>query len=404
MIGGENVVEGKKMKVIILGCGRVGSTLALMLTSEKHEVTVIDKDPEAFRRLGENFQGRTVVGLGIDEEVLKDAGIEDADAFFAVTNGDNTNIMASQMAKRCFGVPKVFARIYDPLRAEVYRRVGIEAICMTTIGAGLFFDRLHDRPFRDIEAYLQMADDVRRLYAADLPTQQQIEERRASARGQKPSYIIIAGGGKVGYHLTKELLRENYEVLLIEKRPHRYQLLYDELGEVVYYGDACEIRTMVRIGMERADMVLAVTGDDEDNLVICQVAKEWFGVPRVIARVNTPRNERIFKLLGIDETISATTILFQMIKQEAMVKELVPIAQILEGGLEIVELEVLPNSSIIGKPVKELSVPQGCLLIALIRDSQASVVTGDTVFEVGDRVLALAPPDAVYNLKNALLA
>lgn len=390
------------MRAIILGCGRVGSTLALMLESEGHEVCVIDKDPDAFRRLGENFKGRTLAGWGIDEEVLRSAGIEDAGAFFAVTNGDNTNIMASQIAKVRFGVPRVFARIYDPLRAEVYRELGIETICMTTLGAGMLFDRLHDRPFRSVEEYLKLTHEMRKLYAADLPTPEQAEIHRASLRGQKPSYIIVAGGGKVGYSLTKALLSEGYEVLLVEKRHQRYQLLHDELGDVVYYGDACEIRTMVRIGMERADLVVAVTGDDEDNLVICQVAKIWFGVPRVIARVNTPRNEQTFKMLGIDETISATTVLFQMIEQEVEAA-LVPLALIRQGGLEIVEVNLPANSPIMGKAVRELNLPAGCLLVAFIRDSQAQVVTGETTFQPGDTIIALAPPDAVYNLRNSLL-
>lgn len=391
------------MRAIILGCGRVGSTLALMLASEGHEVCVVDKDPDAFKRLGENFKGRTLVGWGIDEDVLRDAGIVGAEAFFAVTNGDNTNIMASQIAKVRFGVQKVFARIYDPLRAEVYRELGIETICMTTLGAGMLFDRLHDKPFRSVEEYLKLTHEMRRLYAADLPTPDQVETHRSSSRGQKPSYIIIAGGGKVGYSLTKALLSEGYEVLLVEKRHQRYQLLHDELGDAVYYGDACEIRTMVRVGMERADLVVAVTGDDEDNLVICQVAKNWFGVPRVIARVNTPRNEQTFKMLGIDETISATTVLFQMIEQEVAVADLVPLALIRQGGLEIVEVNLPANSPIIGKAVRELNLPAGCLLVAFIRDSQAQVVTGDTIFQPGDIIIALSPPDAVYNLRNSLL-
>lgn len=394
----------ERMRAVVLGCGRVGSTLALMLDMEGHEVTVIDKDQDAFRRLGENFGGRTVVGWGIDEEVLKRSGIEGADAFFAVTNGDNTNIMASQIAKVRFKVPRVLARIYDPLRAEVYRELGIETICMTVLGAGMFFDRLLNRPFRGVEEYLSMTHDMRKLYAADLPSPEQAKIHRESYHGQKPRYIIIAGGGKVGYHLAKALLNEGYEVLLVEKRYSRYQILYDDLGEAVYYGDACEIRTMVRIGMERADLVVAVTGDDEDNLVICQVAKRWFGVPRVIARVNMPRNEEIFKMLGIDETISATNVLFQIIEQEVGVADLILLAPILQGGLELIEIKMPSTSPAIGKPVKELDIPQGCLFIALIRDSQAYVVTGETTFQAGDMIIALAPQNAVYNLRNSLFA
>jgi len=122
------------MRIVILGCGRVGAYLAKMLVAEGHQVAVIDKNRAAFARLGSDFPGNLVAGTGIDEDVLHRAGIEQADAFVAVTNGDNTNIMASQMAKEIFSVSKVVCRIYDPLREETYRRLGLETVCPTTLG------------------------------------------------------------------------------------------------------------------------------------------------------------------------------------------------------------------------------------------------------------------------------
>lgn len=122
------------MRVVILGCGRVGAYLARMLVTEGHQVAVIDKDRAAFARLGPDFAGDLVAGTGIDEDVLRRAGIEQADVFVAVTNGDNTNIMAAQVAKEIFGVPKVVCRIYDPLREETYRNLGLETICPTILG------------------------------------------------------------------------------------------------------------------------------------------------------------------------------------------------------------------------------------------------------------------------------
>jgi len=123
------------MRVVILGCGRVGATLAQMLDEEGHDVTIVDLNIDAFRRLSPEFKGTAVVGTGIDEDVLRRAGIEQADAFVAVTNGDNTNIMASQVAKRVFGVPKVVVRIYDPVREETYRKLGLDTYCPTVLGA-----------------------------------------------------------------------------------------------------------------------------------------------------------------------------------------------------------------------------------------------------------------------------
>jgi trk system potassium uptake protein TrkA len=123
------------MKVVILGCGRVGAHLAQMLTAEGNQVTVIDRNRAAFSRLGEDFRGDLVVGTGIDEDVLRRAGIEGADAFVSVTNGDNTNVMAAQLVKRLFKVPRAMCRIYDPLRAEIYRDLGLETFCPTVWGA-----------------------------------------------------------------------------------------------------------------------------------------------------------------------------------------------------------------------------------------------------------------------------
>ncbi|MEW6232803.1 MAG: TrkA family potassium uptake protein [Chloroflexota bacterium] len=130
------------MNVVILGCGRVGAALATMLDAEGHSVTVIDQNSDAFRRLGAGYKGNMVLGTGIDEDVLRSAGIEKADAFAAVTNGDNTNIMASQIASTIFHVPRVVTRIYDPIREETYRTLGLDTICPTSVGARLFKERL----------------------------------------------------------------------------------------------------------------------------------------------------------------------------------------------------------------------------------------------------------------------
>ena len=147
------------MNVIILGCGRIGSTLARAMAQDGHEVTIIDQNSDAFRRLGANFRGRTILGNGIDEEVLKKAGIERADAFVAVTNGDNTNIMSVQIAREKFHVPKVMARIYDPIRAWAYRELGIETICTTVIGARLMKDYLLGKEWGMVSEYCALSGE-----------------------------------------------------------------------------------------------------------------------------------------------------------------------------------------------------------------------------------------------------
>jgi trk system potassium uptake protein len=391
------------MRVVILGCGRVGSTLALMLDSEGHQVSVIDMDPAAFRRLGEGFGGRAIAGMGISAEVLREAGIEEASAFLTVTNGDNTNIMAAQIAKAIFKVPRVMARIYDPLRAEVYREVGVETLCITTLGAGIFHDRLLDRAYQGIDDYWNLTHKMHQLYAAALPTPQQLAAKRVHNKNGRPDYIIIAGGGKVGENLGRALLQKGDEVLILEKRPPRYHALHDKLGEAVFFGDACEIRTMVQVGMERADLVVAVTGDDEDNLIICQVAKQWFGVPRAIGRVNNPSNEETFHKLGVEETISATRLMYQLIEQEVATNDVMPLSLLRRGNLEVVEVKLQPNSPALNIPIRQLSLPSGCLLTAIVRENYVQIVTGDSQLRENDTVVALTQPSALNALRQVLV-
>jgi trk system potassium uptake protein TrkA len=134
------------MKVVIMGCGRVGAALAAMLDQEGHEVTVLDINPDAFRRLPPDFRGKRHVGNGIDQDVLERVGLRQADAFVAVTQGDNRNVMATQMAKHLFGVPRTLCRIYDPIREEIYRGLGLETISPTLVGARLLKQTLEKGP------------------------------------------------------------------------------------------------------------------------------------------------------------------------------------------------------------------------------------------------------------------
>jgi len=141
------------MKYVIVGCGRVGSTLAKLLTAESHDVTVVDENPAAFRRLGSHFSGRVEVGTGIDNDVLARAGVRGADGFVAVTDGDNRNVMAALIAQRMFGVKKIVARIYDPPRGQLYRELGIETFCPTTTGAKIVRDKLMHVPYESVPSF-----------------------------------------------------------------------------------------------------------------------------------------------------------------------------------------------------------------------------------------------------------
>ncbi len=217
-------------------------------------------------------------------------------------------------------------------------------------------------------------------------------------------YVVIVGGGKVGFFLAKELLEAGYEVLVIEKLERRYELVAEELGEMVVMGDGCEVRTLERAGTARADVVAAVTGDDEDNLVICQLAKTKFNVRRTIARVNNPKNQEVFKLLGIDETVSATRVLLSLIEEELPTDELIPLSLLRHGELEMVEIHVSAGAPAVGKAVRQLNLPAGCLLAVLLREGQASVVLGDTKIQAQDTLIAITPLGKAAPLRAALLA
>lgn len=203
-------------------------------------------------------------------------------------------------------------------------------------------------------------------------------------------YMIVVGGGKVGYYLAKELVEEGHEVLVIEQDPVKCERIDEELGDIALQGDGCEAATMEEAGFGRADMVLAVTGDDEDNLVSCQVAKAKFDVPRTIARINNPKNEAIFRKLGIDVTISATSAILSRIEQQLPTHPLIPLLTLKGGGLELVELKIPPESEAAGKRIGDLLLPQQSLIILTVDEGGApKVPTPDTTIQIGDEIVAV---------------
>jgi trk system potassium uptake protein len=213
-------------------------------------------------------------------------------------------------------------------------------------------------------------------------------------------YIIIVGGGNVGYFLAKTLVKTQHEVLLLEKNRTAQRTIAEELGEVVMQGDGCEVRIMEEAGVERADAVVAVTGEDEDNLVICQMAKTHFNVPRTIARVNDPRNESLFHKLGIDATVSSTKIIYNLIEQEIETGEVIPLAALKRGNIEIVEVEIGPKSPVLNQPISLLELPGEALIISVVRNDHGMIPTADTKFEIGDSVIALVDADREHELRD----
>jgi trk system potassium uptake protein TrkA len=216
-------------------------------------------------------------------------------------------------------------------------------------------------------------------------------------------YVFVVGAGKIGYYLTRTLLDEGHEVVLVERDRATAQRLAGELGEVAVHGDGCEVRTMEELGMGRAACVVAVTGHDEDNLVICQMAKQRFKVPRTIARVNNPRNEEVFRDLGIDATVSGTRIIYSLLEQEVETGDVVFLSALKRGKIELVMAELVPSSPAVGKLLKDIHLPGECVVAALIREEHIVLPSGTTELEAGDTVIALSHPEEERNLREALV-
>jgi trk system potassium uptake protein TrkA len=216
-------------------------------------------------------------------------------------------------------------------------------------------------------------------------------------------YMIIVGGGKVGYYLTKSLLEAGHEVLVIEHEPRKCAILTDELGANVLQGDGCDVTSMTKAGMSRAEVAVAVTGDDEDNLVVCQVARQKFNVPRTIARINNPKNERIFRKLGIDVTVSSTELILSQIEQVIPSESLAHLLTLRNVGVSFVELMVPPDSPALGRPLRELGIPDDCILPLVIRKGNEAIIPyGDTLLQAGDQVIAVTSEASEATLHRIL--
>ena len=202
----------------------------------------------------------------------------------------------------------------------------------------------------------------------------------------------------------RTLLRNGHEATLIEQERERFETLEHEFEHQVMLGDATEIYVLEKAGIRRPpDLVLALTGDDEDNMVICQLAKEKYGVPKAIARVNDPRNQVHFDLLGISPTVCATSSILGLVEHEVPEHELVHLLELRKENLEIVEVQIDKGSPSAGKKVEKLSLPEGSRLISIMRNGKAEIAVGSTELQPGDQVLAILEPGKEDELKRVLL-
>jgi trk system potassium uptake protein TrkA len=200
------------------------------------------------------------------------------------------------------------------------------------------------------------------------------------------------GGGKIGYYLARSLINNDYEVLLMEKDPGAYRRLAADLGDVVMHGDGCDPLILRDAGIERADLLVAATGDDADNLITCQMAAHCFGRTRIIARVNNPDNEALFEKLGVHERVSGTATVLNLIDRKVERSPLHLLGMLEQSNVEAVEIVLSAGSRLVGRTPDQVTLPKETLIVSVLRNCHPMLPDPDSVFEAGDIVIVLVPP------------
>ena len=342
--------------IVVVGCGRMGSHLAGRLSREGHSVVVIDSREDAFSSLPAEFSGFRVEGDATEMTVLARAKAARADAVIAVTDNDNVNIMVAQIAATVLKVPRVIARLFDPTREDVYRDLGIETVCPTIFTADIIADRMC--------------------------------ETRQEGRRMK---MLVVGGGRMLYFLCQSFLAKGYDVTVINRSREECVRLARALKATVVYGDGSDPRILEEAGAASFDSILAATPNDEDNLVICQMAERRFGVRRALAVVNDPDNEDVFKRLGV-AAISTTRTVAGYIEQMAAVEEIVNLTSAGGGKVNITEITLTPASPLVGRALQDAALPPESLIACVLRGDGAIVPHGSTMLLAGDRVILVTLP------------
>ena len=385
------------MRIIVIGYGRVGSQAVRRLSTEDHHITVIDKDRGVLEGAARDIQARVVFGDATDPEILRQAGAEKADVVFALTRSENTNLMAAQIAKALFKVPRVVAVVYEVAREQSFHAAGIETLALTVAGAEFLALTLQGVSARTEAAF----EEVRRTLA-ERPAPPAPAPLRP-AQYDQPMYIIVVGGGKVGYYLGRMLLNKGHEVTIIENNPEIYALVSNQVECPVIRGDGSTAEVLEKAGANRCNVFVAVTNHDHDNLIACQVAKFHFGIPKTIARVKNPKNESVLQKLGVDITVSSTALISEIIESALPASKIRTVLNIRAGNLEILEFSLDASSPVVGKHLKDVVFPPNTNIVTLLRDGQALVPRGETAFQQDDTVLALAHTSVEGELRRTLL-
>lgn len=381
------------MRIIVVGYGRLGTQVVRKLDAHKHEVVVIDKARALLNRPERDPNVKALAGNAIDPDVLRAAGAEGADALFALTRDENTNLMVAQVAKQVFKIPKVMAVVYDPAREPSYQAAGIDTMALTVAGAEFILGQLSEKPAKEFKEVWKRS----KSRGVESP----VAPARTVTTG--PMYAIVVGGGRVGYYLTRGLIENNIEVTIIESNKEIFELVSNQVDCPVILGDGSSTAVLEMAGARRCNVFVAVTNHDHDNLIACQLAKKQFGVPRTIARVKNPKNEAVMQMLGVDITVSSTAIISGVILSELPQTRIRQVLDLRAGQLEIMEYRLDARSPVVGKRLRELEFPAACNIVTIFRNGEAVVPRGETQFGADDIVLTLVHIPTEPEIRRILL-
>jgi trk system potassium uptake protein TrkA len=382
------------MNIVVVGYGRVGSTLARELVEEGHAVTIIDNHSTRVQRAARLVGARVVSGNAVDVQVQREAGVGSADVLMAVTSNDNVNLVAAQIAIEVFQVINVIARVYAPSRADVTANRGIVTVCPTRYTV----DTLREKLREAAGEVMPRSAPVRKA---------QLRPRSPVKPVDETKFVVVCGGGRVGFHLARALLANGHEVALVERDAQVASELTGRLDCPIIVGDGSMTPVLEEAGAGRARVFAAVTGQDEDNLIACQMARTLAQSgergPKTIARISDPNNEDLYRALGVDATVSATSLIESVIERELPTLKIKTLLSLQGGGVSILELALSEQAAVIDKPLRDIVLPRDCNVVAVLRGAVTVVPRGDTVFKPGDVVLTLVAKGQEEALKQTLL-
>jgi trk system potassium uptake protein TrkA len=379
------------MNVVVVGYGRVGSTLARELLGEGHAVTVIDNQSARVQRAVRLQGAKVIAGNAVDVEVQRQANMGAADLLLAVTSNDNVNLVACEIALEVFQVTNVIARVYASSRAEVTSERGVVTVCPTRFTIDTLLEKAH-------EAAGEAAP-----HSPPLRKKGSGRPRQNITVVDESKFVVIAGGGRVGFHLARSLRADGHEVVLIERDQRVATEITTRLDVPVIIGDGSMPGVLEEAGAGRARVFAAVTGRDEDNLIACQTARSLSPSVKTIARVSDPHNEDLYRALGVDATVSSTSLIRGMIERELPTLKIKTLLSLQGGGASILELTLPDSAPVIDRPLRDIVLPKDSNVIAILRGLRTVVPRGDTTFKPGDVVLTLVAKESEKALEEALI-